>query len=521
MTPPEATDATRQPPWQRLDSRMIWVDAAQTLLSATPAILAVTVFGVEPGLDTLWPVLLLAVAGVGGAINDALRWVKTRYRITGEYVERRTGLLVRQYRSIRRDRIRSVDITAKLRHRLAGLRLVEIGAGQQAAAGEAALSLDAVSRDMAEALRRDLLGTAGAPADPPGTPAGTPGAAAGAEPVAERVLARLRARWVGYNILNIWVYVAAGGLLWGGAWLAGTFGLDATGFVLGLADWQRLGWVWSTVVALLAVTLLGMVLLAVSFFTEHWNFRLLRVAGEQGTVLRTTQGLFQTRQVDRDERRLRGVTVSEPVLWRWLGVTDTSVITTGLADEGLRPASTILPRGPVRVARSVAGQVLAVDPNPLVVPLQRHPRAALRRRCWWAVLGTAAAVGAAATVAGQVAAMPGWVPLAAVGLLPLALLAAVVSYRALGHARCGDYLVVRSGLVARSTTALQARAVVGWRLRQSVLQRRLGLATVAATTAAGGGCYEAPDLSAAQAVEFADRTVPGLLGPFTEESARE
>ena len=39
-------------------------------------------------------------------------------------MERRTGVVVRRYRSVRRDRIRSIDVTARVRHRVAGLRVV-------------------------------------------------------------------------------------------------------------------------------------------------------------------------------------------------------------------------------------------------------------------------------------------------------------------------------------------------------------------------------------------------------------
>ncbi|MGH3683448.1 MAG: PH domain-containing protein, partial [Natronosporangium sp.] len=69
-------------------------------------------------------------------------------------------------------------------------------------------------------------------------------------------------------------------------------------------------------------------------------------------------------------------------------------------------------------------------------------------------------------------------------------------------------------LVSRRTAALQTRAVVGWRLRQSLLQRWLGLASLTATTAAGNGQCQALDLPAADAVALADRAVPGRLAPF-------
>jgi putative membrane protein len=474
---------------------MIWADAARSLLSLAPAGLAVGVFGVRPG-PAMWPVAMVAVVGVTGAAGDALRWLKTRYRITDEHVERRTGLLVRQYRSIRRDRIRSVDTSARLRHRLAGLRLVTIGAGQQSAAGEAALALDAVSRETAQWLRQELL------YDQP---------AAAATPSPERELARLHWSWVFYNVFNVWAYLAAAGVLWGAHWLATTFGLNLAGSMARLVDWRQL---WSVGLGLLVVGAFGVVVLAVGFITEHWRFRLVRVPGEHGTVLRTTQGLLKTREVNRDDRRLRGLAISEPLLWRWLGVADTNVITTGLSTWSLNPASTILPRGPVRVARSVAAAVLAA--HPLAAPLRRHPRAALRRRAGWAVLATATVTGVLAWLAATVDALPGWAPLAGPGLLPVALAAAVVAHRALGHALADGYLVVRSGVVSRTTAALQSRAVVGWCLRQSLPQRRLGLATVVAATAAGNGQYAAYDLPAAEAAGFADRAVPGLLAPFLD-----
>lgn len=488
-------------PWQRLDPRMIWVDALQSALSLTPAI-AVAVLGQGPRL----PVLIVAVIGVGGAVADVLRWVKTRYRVTDEHVERRTGLLVRRYRSVRRDRIRSVDTTAKLRHRLAGLRLVTIGAGQQQAAGEAALSLDAVSRATAEELRRTLL-----------QPAGQPEGQRSQGPEQGRELARIRWSWTVYNMFNVWAYLGGAGVLWGLHWLGSGLGFSPVGYVFGLVGWGGLGWVWSALIVVVGVGACGVGVLAVSFVTENWNFRLVRVPGRDGTVLRTTQGLFKTREVNRDDNRLRGVEISEPLLWRWMGVADTNVISTGLTIWSLTPATTILPRGPVDVARPVAAAVLGQDPNPLAAPLRRHPRTALRRRRLWALWVTAAGVGLLVWLAAA-GPLPVGAPVAGTALLPVTLGAAAISYRALGHALVGDYLVVRSGLVSRSTAALQTRAVVGWRLRQSVLQRRLGLASFTAATAAGHGAYGVSDLDADGAVVLAGQAVPDLLTPVLEHS---
>lgn len=114
--------AQAQRPWLRLDKRLIAVDLVQLVAAQLPTLVAVAVFDVPPTLESLWPVVIIAGIGVATSVNNIVRWIKTRYRVTEEYVERRTGLFVRRYRSVRRDRIRSVDSQANLRMRVAGLR---------------------------------------------------------------------------------------------------------------------------------------------------------------------------------------------------------------------------------------------------------------------------------------------------------------------------------------------------------------------------------------------------------------
>lgn len=110
-----------------------------------------------------------------------------------------------------------------------------------------------------------------------------------------------------------------------------------------------------------------------------------------------------------------------------------------------------------------------------------------------------------------------WTALAcAVVSVPVAVLLAVDAYRSLGHTLTGGYLVTRSGSVRRSTAALQRAGVIGWTVRQSWFQRRAGLLSVTATTAAGGGAYTAHDTDASEGLGFASDAVPGLLEPFLD-----
>lgn len=521
---PSTTTAT-DGPWRALSSRVIWVDLTRSGLSLLPGVIAVYIVGIEPSLGTLWPFLLIAVVGVTGAVADVVRWLFTRYRVTETEIERRTGVLVRRHRSVPLDRIRSVDTHAVLRHRIARLRVLTIGAGQQASAGEAAFVLDALTRDDAEQLRRLLIREQIAAAAPvsavrAAAAESAPDAGHDEPPQEIEVLATLRPWWVVYNLFSIWSFLTGAGLLWGAYWLASTVGINLVAVAERLIDWDRVGRLGTVVIALVGGGAIGAMGMGVNFLTSNWGFTLSRTRSEDSSYLRTRRGLFSTREVNRDERRMRGVSIGEPLLWRWMGMADTNVITTGLGLWDSAQPTAILPRGPRSVALEVAARALGGSP-PLDRPLPRHPRAALRRRLWWATL---LAVGGVGFVALPVAtgAAPTWVLWTAIGLWPLALCAAVVAYRALGHAICGDYLIVRAGLMSRTTSALRRDAVSTIAVRQSVLQQRLGLSTVSAMTAAGWSAYEAPDVAAEEAVSLAARAAPGLVDEFlhSETAAR-
>ncbi len=534
--------------WRRLSARVIWVDLVIVVLSLLPAAVALMI-GIDTGGGGFWPLVGVAAFGAIGAAADAIRWLVTRYRVTETHVELKTGVLLRVHRSIQRDRIRSVDAEAKLRHRLASLRVLEIGAGQQAATRESALALDALSLADARALRHELLDpvesaiTVGADGrarpDAPttdGQPSGAPdperhdGAAAGpqaasaeatsadeAPAVADdepiEVFWRFRPGWVVFHVLSVWTYVVVLGLGWGAVFLLGTFGIDVVDVVSGLLNWDRIGWLGTAAIAFVAATVGGVLALSVAYVTEYWGYELARVRGQEGTLLRTRRGLFTVREVNRAEHRIRGFHLSEPLLWRWMGAAETTVVTTGLSLWAVDQPTAILPRGPVRVHRRLAQRVLDPEREPFAAPLAAHPRAALRRRMWWATALTlvAAAVLLWLTVTDVT---PEPVLLVLVAVWPLTVAGAVIAYRALGHAIVGPYLVTRSGLNRRATTVLQRDAVSTIVLRESLFQRRLGLRTVRTMTSAGAGGYDTPDLDRDEALRFATRAAPGLLDPF-------
>ena len=59
--------------------------------------------------------------------------------------------------------------------------------------------------------------------------------------------------------------------------------------------------------------------------------------------------------------------------------------------------------------------------------------------------------------------------------------------------------------------------MIGWTVRQSVFQRRAGVVTAEAVTAAGRGGYLVLDVAADDAVALADAVTPELLTPFLSD----
>jgi putative membrane protein len=482
--------------WRKLDAKAVVVGA---LLAAGVAVSAgvPTAAGVASG--TSWAVALAWVVPgglllvLGGAGLEYVRWRRTQYRISGSQAELHTGLVFLRRRSLARERIRSVDLTANPLLRVFGLVAVKIGTGESS--GESTLVLSPVRRAEGERLRLELL--------------------RGEQHESDGTLAALDPAWIRYAPISF---------------LAPTLGLAAGGAVMQVSQWftlqdELIDWVqdlFNGIPLVLVLVVLTAILLVVGligslglFVEMWWNYRLDR---EPGT-LRVRRGLLTTRSISIEERRLRGVDVVEPLGARLAGAARVDAIATGLVqqqEDEKTDHKTLLPAAPKDLADRIAAAVLREDAAPTAAAqLVAHPRAALGRRIRIAV--------AAALLPVVVLVVLGLLftdvlvqlgVLLAVVLLPIAVLLARDNYKALGHGITGKYLVTRSGSVRRSTAALQRDGVLGWRVRQSIFQRRAGLATFSAITAAGGGAYSARDADADEGLDFAREAVPGLLESF-------
>ncbi|WJV44892.1 PH domain-containing protein [Streptomyces flavofungini] len=502
--PPTAAE-----PWQRLHPRMIVVSVSWLVGPAVPLLGAILV--ARDLLNTHGLIVLgsyIVVAGVQAG-HEWVRYRTTRFRITDSLIELHSGLLFRTDKSIPRDRVRSADLTANPVHRLFGLAAVKVGTGEHTARSEdEELVLDGISREQAVRFRALLLSRG-------------EGDTGGETPALPVPLARMRWSWARYAPLTVTTFAGVLAVVTGVSKLLDTLGLDVTD-----SGTARSVWDWLAAVPLaVAIAVVALVLLAVGVagslvtFTEAWYGH--RLEREPGGALHISRGLLTSRSVSVAERRICGVELSRPLPLRLLAAGRLTLLATGLGGRGtqvpgsLGPAQ-LIPAAPLNSAHQIAADVLNEATSPITEAVLRgHPRPALRRRlvrgCLWAPAGAAALAGAG-TAAG---ALPWWAaPVAAALTAACGAPLAVDAYRGLGHALSGDHLVVRQGTFVRRTVVLRRDRIVGWTGRQTFTQRRAGLCTLTATTAAGKGAVRIRDVGVADGLRFAEAALPGLVAPF-------
>ena len=149
--------------WHRLSPRVVWLDLARLVVSVVPGYAGLVWLGDD---RPVWPLVAASAAGILGAVADLVRYRITTYRVTADVVEMRSGWPARKHRSVARDLIRTVDISAKARHRPFRLRVVTVSSAE----ADSSFQLDALDQAQAERLRLDLMPGAARTRNPPAEP---------------------------------------------------------------------------------------------------------------------------------------------------------------------------------------------------------------------------------------------------------------------------------------------------------------------------------------------------------------
>ena len=419
----------------------------------------------EQGVGTIG--LVLAGLLVAGALYGAASWLRTTYWIAGDELRIDTGVLARQSRRIRIDRLQGVDILQPLVARFFGLAELRL----DVAGGDREGRLAYLPRREAEQLRGLLLVrreqlqqvdpavAAYQAASYEAGPDGQPGPLLVGEPPLprpERLVARLDlGRLLGSLVLSTETLLLAGTAVAFAvaSFVTGTF--ELAGGIVPAA--------------------IGSALSLSRKLTGYYGFTLT----DSAEGLQVRRGLTSLSSQTVTLERVQGVVVREPLLWRPLGWARLDVAVAGnlSSDSGEAEASSTLmpvaPRGEVvALARSV---LLGRDPD--VVPLRPPPT----RARWLA-------------------------PLTAWNL---------------AAGQDDELLVTRRGFWVRRLDVVPQQRTQSVQLTQGAMQRRLGLADVTVDSPPGPVRVVAAHRDTGDARRFLEEAVGrGRRARVTEGTSR-
>jgi putative membrane protein len=434
------------------------------------------------GTRILAPIALaLVFVGIPYAV---LWWWRFTYRVSANRLELQSGVLNRTRRVVALDRVRGVDVTASFFHRLLGLVKVDIEAA--AGGGEAELSLPAVSRSEAEALRERLLDVAVVEAEeqrPASLYQATPSLLAlGGLTSGRYLLAPAAVVGVVFNFADN----LPGGLV-----------ERATDAVVDRTPTDPLA---IAGVVLAGFALVPLLAVAGSLLVD-WAF----VVRAEGDRLTAERGLLTRRTVSIDRERIRGLDVRDPVLRRASGLAAVTAVAGGVKGSGGR--TTLAPVVRRADLLPLLRSIDAFTPDPQVPP-RAHPSAARRRRFVRALLLPALATAVAAAFGLW------WLAAAGLAVTAVAVPLALDRYRQLGHRFDGRRLTVREGSLLRRWTEIDPTGIVSFDVRRSPMQRRAGLATVVLHLGEGAGSRRTLDAGEDQARALLAELHPRLFEPL-------
>lgn len=294
------------------------------------------------GLVVLVVIMAIPLAFAVGWVISLPWWRATGYLVDDEEIRVRRGVVSRQLRTARFDRVQAVDLVEPLAPRLFRLAGVKV---ETAGGSGSAVSVEYLRRADAESLRTTLLHLVhGAPeqADDrrqPEAPTDTPGTADTSSVVPTIPVARS--------------LVAAA--------LSGSTVLVLVGAVVAVSTPAGL--------AVLVPVALGAVPWFWGVLNASWRF----TARLNGDVLGLTFGLTERRRQSVPLARIHAVEVSQPVVWRILGWWKVKVDIAGYGDDsdGDGSTTTVLPVGDLPRALQVlstlcplTGEQVATLANP-------------------------------------------------------------------------------------------------------------------------------------------------------------
>lgn len=390
------------------------------------------------------------VAGVGltlAVLSGLVRWLRFSWRLESGALVIEQGLFTRQRRVIPFERIQTVDMVRKVRHRIFGVVEVRVEAvGGSDTEGK----LDALTQAQAERLRATLMAARGQPAAPAEAPE--------REQTGEQLVAMHPGQLILMGVTGGRVGVAAA--LLGAA--QQLFGQRLNELFADLPSlFGPTGLIGLAIALLVGAFILSVIVTAVAY----WDFRLWR----DGVELRVRRGLLEQRSETIPLRRVQTLQVEENLLRRPFGLAAVRVQTAGKAGgQDVRDSGLLLPLGTRAQAFALVAKLMAVQSQTVLAPM---PRRALRRRMARAAVVTLLPTAVATFFLGPTGLLVALIAVPAVA-------AALDGYRALGSAQANGMVIGRNGVLVRRTAFVPVRNLQSLALTATPFQRASDLATL-------------------------------------------
>ena len=419
-------------------------------------------------------ILLFLAAAVIGVSFNVLAYLRFRYLVTEDSLIIKHGVLFRQRRVIPRSRIQNVDLSAGVLQQIFAVVTARV---ETAGGGGTEATLHLVTQVEAARLRRTLVTH---PADIP--------------ELAQRPPAELFARRV--SLLDLAIAGAtsnrAGVLV--GVLLGGNYFFDfmPTDWLLRrflppelLAPEAAVESLVTLAQHDLQAAITGVAVLALLFAVAGWALSVLAsvvrffdfTLSGRGDELRVSYGLVTRREKGFRLQRVQNLQIEEPILRRWLKLASLRLQTAGYGPM-VKEAGRIDTLAPIARLAQLPDYLSLVCPGldwEAIEWRPSHPRARRRmfvRRAIVIIL-----------VSGALAVTVTRVSLFLLLALVPAWFLAAAHYRHLAHARQGNYVLMREGLWNRRSYVVPIQKIQALQLRQSPIQRWLGLGTLTLETA--------------------------------------
>jgi putative membrane protein len=407
----------------------------------------------------------LGVAVLVGGVYVWLAWQRAEYRVDGEALQMRTGVLFRSERQARLDRLQAVDVVRPILARIFGLAELKL---EVAGGGDSAVRLSLLPEDVAQRLRNTLLARAAGVAFEGDVAPEAPEREVLTVPVGMTIESTLRSSMAIIAVLGVLALVAASLAVHSAAPLLGV----APGLLgLGAAMWQR--------------------------FTAVFGFRV--ALSPDG--IRLHHGLLTTRAQTVPPGRVQAVRLAQPLLWRskdwWRVEVNVAGYGGGGKQEGQQQENLLLAVG----TRAQALEVLSLAMPLLGGVEQPHADAAPSR-------GGARVEGSAPqpVVAWQQALQAGLTGTGTDGGFTASPRSSrwldPVGWRRHGVLVGPQVLLARRGVLVRELDVVPHARTQSLGLEQGPVQRRLGLATFALHSTQGPVSPSVRHLAAADAARF-------------------